>query len=62
MGQVELSFVVPAYNEEAFIEDTLVALDEVVKNEMLPYEIVVVNEVAKMQLWQGKRGTREWSC
>ena len=23
MGQVELSFVVPAYNEEDFIEDTL---------------------------------------
>jgi glycosyltransferase involved in cell wall biosynthesis len=43
MGQVELSFVVPAYNEEEFIENTLWTLDEVVKNKV-PYEIVVVND------------------
>jgi dolichol-phosphate mannosyltransferase len=43
MGQVELSFVIPAYNEEEFIENTLWTLDEVVKNK-LPYEIVVVND------------------
>jgi dolichyl-phosphate beta-glucosyltransferase len=44
MGQVELSFVVPAYNEEAFVESTLRALDEVVKNMMLLHEIVVVDD------------------
>ena len=47
MGQVELSFVIPAYNEEAFIEDTLGTLDEVVKDKKLPYEIVVVNDGSK---------------
>ena len=49
MGQVELSFVIPAYNEEEFIEDTLGTLDEVVKNRKLPYEIVVVNDGSKDQ-------------
>jgi glycosyltransferase involved in cell wall biosynthesis len=44
MGQVELSFVVPAYNEEEFIEDTLGTIDEVVKNKKLLYEIVVVDD------------------
>jgi glycosyltransferase involved in cell wall biosynthesis len=42
-----LSFVIPAYNEENFIESTLGALDEVVKNQMLPYEIVVVDDGSK---------------
>jgi glycosyltransferase involved in cell wall biosynthesis len=32
MRQIELSFVIPAYNEEEFIEDTLGTLDEVIKN------------------------------
>jgi len=44
MEQVELSFVIPAYNEEEFIEDTLGTLDEVVKNRKLRYEIVVVDD------------------
>ncbi len=44
MGQVEWSFVIPAYNEEEFIEDTLWTLDEVVKDKKLPYEIVVVDD------------------
>ncbi len=47
MGQVELSFVIPAYNEEEFIEDTLGTLDDVIKNKNLPYEIVVVNDGSK---------------
>ena len=33
MGQVELSFVIPAYNEEFFIEDTLGTLDFAIKDE-----------------------------
>ncbi len=49
MGQVELSFVVPAYNEENFIENTLEALDNVVKDKLVPYEIVVVDDGSKDQ-------------
>src|SRR3990170_815170 len=47
MGQVELSFVIPAYNEEDSIEDALGTIDEVVKNRKLPYEIIVVNDGSK---------------
>jgi glycosyltransferase involved in cell wall biosynthesis len=47
MSQVELSFVIPAYNEEGSIEDALGTIDEVVKNRKLPYEIVVVNDGSK---------------
>jgi dolichol-phosphate mannosyltransferase len=47
LSQVELSFVIPAYNEEDSIEDALGALDEVVKNRKLPYEIIVVNDGSK---------------
>jgi glycosyltransferase involved in cell wall biosynthesis len=44
MTQVELSFVVPAYNEEDFIEDALGSLETIIKTKNLPYEIVVVND------------------
>ncbi len=44
MGQVALSFVVPAYNEEDFIEDTLGTIDAVIKGKNLTYEIVVVDD------------------
>ena len=44
MGQVALSFVVPAYNEEDFIEDTLGTIETVIKGKNLPYEIVVVDD------------------
>jgi len=44
MGQVALSFVVPAYNEEDFIEDTLGTIETVIQGKNLPYEIVVVND------------------
>ncbi len=44
MSQVELSFVVPAYNEEEFIEDTLGSIDAVIMGKNLSYEIVVVND------------------
>lgn len=47
MGQVELSFVIPAYNEEVFIEDTLGTLDLVIKEKMVQYEIVVVDDGSK---------------
>ena len=44
MGQVALSFVLPAYNEEDYIEDTLGTLEAIIKDKNLPYEIVVVND------------------
>lgn len=47
MSQVELSFVIPAYNEEDSIETALGTIDEVVKDKRLPYEIVVVNDGSK---------------
>src|SRR3990170_1899215 len=47
MGQVELSFIVPAYNEEDSIEDALGAVDEAVRNRNLPYEIIVVDDGSK---------------
>jgi glycosyltransferase involved in cell wall biosynthesis len=47
MTQVELSFVIPAYNEERTIECALGTLDELVKEKRLPYEIVVVDDGSK---------------
>jgi glycosyltransferase involved in cell wall biosynthesis len=47
MGQVELSFVIPAFNEEDSIEIALCTLDVMVKDKMLPYEIVVVDDGSK---------------
>ncbi len=47
MGQVDLSFVIPAYNEEVFIEDTLGSLDLAIKEKMFQYEIVVVDDGSK---------------
>src|SRR5271157_1709308 len=47
MEQVELSFVIPAYNEELFIEDTLGTIDAFFKRKNLPYEIVVVDDGSK---------------
>jgi len=44
MEQVELSFVIPAYNEENCIEDTLNELDAVIQNKHVPYEILVIND------------------
>jgi dolichol-phosphate mannosyltransferase len=44
MEQVELSFVIPAYNEENFIEDMLESIDAVIAGKHLPYEIVVVDD------------------
>jgi glycosyltransferase involved in cell wall biosynthesis len=47
VSQAELSFVIPAYNEEDSIEGTLDTLDEAVKNNDLRYEIVVVDDGSK---------------
>ena len=44
MAQVELSFVIPAYNEAYLIENTLIAIDSVIQNKHLHYEIVVVDD------------------
>jgi glycosyltransferase involved in cell wall biosynthesis len=47
MGQIELSFVIPAYNEEVFIENTLGTLDLAIKEKVVQYEIVVVDDGSK---------------
>jgi glycosyltransferase involved in cell wall biosynthesis len=47
MAQIELSFVIPAYNEESSIQDALWTIDEAVKSKKLPYEIVVVDDGSK---------------
>jgi len=47
VAQVELSFVVPAYNEEDFIEDILGSIDDVIAGKHIPYEILVVNDGSK---------------
>ena len=47
LSQVELSFVIPAYNEEDSIEVTLGTLDDAVKDKRVPYEIVVVDDGSK---------------
>jgi glycosyltransferase involved in cell wall biosynthesis len=44
MSHSEVSFVIPAYNEEHSIETTLGTLDEVAKKKKLRYEIVVVDD------------------
>src|ERR1700690_3712954 len=62
MGQIELSFVIPAYNEENYIEDTLGAIDAVIMGKDLPYEILVVddgsgdNTLAKARRYASKNG------
>ncbi len=62
MEEVELSFVIPAYNEENFIEDTLETIDAIVMDKNLPYEIVVVddgsgdNTLAKAKRYASKNG------
>jgi len=62
MSEIELSFIVPAYNEEAFIEGTLCTIDTIVMGKNLSYEIVVVNDgsadmtLAKAKRYAGKNG------
>ncbi len=47
MNQLELSFVLPAYNEESLIEDTLGIIDSVIADRKIPYEIIVVDDGSK---------------
>jgi len=47
MAQVQLSFVIPAFNEEDSIERTLGTLDGVIKDKRSSYEIVVVDDGSK---------------
>jgi dolichol-phosphate mannosyltransferase len=45
MVKIDLSFVVPAYNEELFIEKTLYSIDNLMLNgKNLKYEIIVVDD------------------
>ncbi|MFB3890025.1 MAG: glycosyltransferase [Candidatus Bathyarchaeia archaeon] len=62
MEQVELSIVVPAFNEGNSIESALNNLDDVFKHEKRSYEILVVddgsrdNTLLKALLYAGKNG------
>lgn len=62
MQQVDLSFVIPAYNEEDYIEGTLGTIDTIVMAKKLTYEIVVVNDgsadrtLEKARHYAGKNG------
>ena len=47
MEQIELSVVVPAFNEGNSIEDALINLDDLFKCEKRSYEIVVVDDGSK---------------
>ena len=46
MTEIELSFIIPAFNEENSIEFALGTIDEL-KDRMSPYEIVVVDDGSK---------------
>ena len=62
MSQLDLSFVIPAYNEEDYIEGTLGTIEAVIMGKKLSYEIVVVNDgsadntLAKAKTYAGKNG------
>jgi dolichol-phosphate mannosyltransferase len=62
MVPIELSFIVPAYNEEDYIESTLVTIDSIVMAKNLPYEIVVVDDgsgdktLKKAKAYAGRNG------
>ncbi len=62
MSEVDLSFIVPAYNEEDCIEGTLGTIDTIVMGKRLSYEIVVVNDgsadktLAKARQYAGRNG------
>ena len=62
MSQVDLSFVVPAYNEEDNIEGTLGTIDTIAMGKKLSYEIVVVNDgsgdqtLIRAKTYAGKNG------
>lgn len=47
MAKIELSFVIPAFNEEDSIEFALFTIDELAKDNVAPYEIVVVDDGSK---------------
>ena len=47
-----LSIVIPAYNEEKMIQRTASVVGEIMMKEMIPYQIVFVNDGSKDQTWQ----------
>lgn len=44
MGTIDLSLVIPAFNEEKSINKTLMILENIIKSMKLQYEIIVVND------------------
>ncbi len=51
MNQIDLSFVIPACNEEDSIETSLLNIDGLVKRNSQSYEIVVVNDGSRDRTW-----------
>jgi dolichol-phosphate mannosyltransferase len=47
MNQLTLSIVIPAYNEQENIKQTIIEILNVLQNEKIPCEIVVVNDNSK---------------
>jgi dolichol-phosphate mannosyltransferase len=47
MNQLTLSIVIPAYNEQENIKQTIIEILNVLQNEKIPSEIVVVNDNSK---------------
>jgi tetratricopeptide (TPR) repeat protein len=52
MSQIDLSFVIPAYNEEEYIEQALGNLNEGLKDKTLSYEVIVVDDGSRDRTYQ----------
>src|SRR5712671_7102178 len=46
LSKAMISFIVPAYNEEHELSDTLAAIREAASGTALPYEIIVVDDAS----------------
>jgi glycosyltransferase involved in cell wall biosynthesis len=44
---MKLSFVIPAYNEELYIADCITSIQEHMKGQTIPFEILVINNASK---------------
>ena len=51
-NDLDVSLVIPAYNEEATIETLLTRVDRVLKETALRYEIIIVNDGSRDSTWE----------